>query len=116
MTGEQLLLISVIGSVVFSIGVWWWLRAPLRTMLNQLCDRPGSTDFWSRYTLLMLVIAPLALAVLLSPDAPRTVVAGLRHVLLAVLAGQFLAFGLVGRSLFKALRQAMAGPAAGARA
>lgn len=116
MTGEQLLLISIIGSVSTSIGVWWWLRAALRTMLNQLCDRPGSTDFWSRYTLLMLVIAPLALAVLLSPDAPRTVVAGLRHVLLAVLAGQFLAFGLVGRSLLKAVRQAIAGPAADARA
>ena len=29
----------------------------LRTMLDLLCNRPGSTDFWSRYTLLMLVSA-----------------------------------------------------------
>lgn len=116
MTGEQLLLLSIIGSIGASIGVWWWLRAPLRMMLDQLCERPGSTDFWSRYTLLMLVIAPLALAVFFSPDGPRTVVAGLRYVLLAILAGQFLAFALVGRGLFRAVRQAMTGPATDPRA
>jgi Na+-driven multidrug efflux pump len=115
MTGEQLLWLSIIGSVSASVGVWWWLRAPLRTMLDQLCDRPGSTDFWSRYTLLMLVIAPLALAVLFSPDGPRTLAAGLRYVLLAILAGQFVAFALMGRGLFKAVRQAMTPPANEAR-
>jgi hypothetical protein len=32
-------------------------------MLSQRCDRPGSTNFWSRYTLLMLLIAPLVVVV-----------------------------------------------------
>ena len=112
MSSEQLLWFSILGSLGASVGVWWWLQAPLRTLLDQLCDRPGSTDFWSRYTLLMLIVAPLALAVFFSPDGPRTVAAGLRYVLLAILAGQFLAFALVGRSLFKAVRQAMTPAAA----
>ncbi len=107
MNSETTLLVGVAGSVLTSAGIWWWLRGALRNMLSQLCDRPGSTEFWSRYTLLMLVIAPLAIVVFFIPLETYTTVLVLRRLLLAILLGHFLAFALVGRSLFKALRQAV---------
>jgi predicted permease len=107
MNGELVLLVSVVASVATSAMMWWWLRAPLREMLVQLCERPGSTAFWSRYTLLMLVMAPLAVVVVFSPEQLGQGVDGLRRLLLAILLGHLAAFALVGRSLFKAVRDAL---------
>lgn len=121
MSSEIILLAGVVGSVLTSAGLWWWLRAALRNMLSQLCDRQGTGEFWSRYTLLMLVIAPLAIVVFFVPLETYSTVLALRRILLAILLGHFLAFALVGRSLFKAVRQALDGerpslaPAAAAR-
>lgn len=107
MSSETLLLISVVASLVTSAVMWQWLRISLRTMLGQLCDRPGSTDFWSRYTLLMLVIAPLVIAIFFSPEATRGTVDAIRRILLAILLGNFVGFVLVGRSLYKAVGRAL---------
>lgn len=107
MNSEIVLLIGVTGSVITSGALWWWLRGALREMLAQLCDRPGTTDFWSRYTLLMLVIAPLAIVVFFVPPETDSAVLVLRRILLAILLGHFFAFALVGRSLFKAVRHAL---------
>jgi hypothetical protein len=63
MHDELVLLISMAGSISMSALMWWWLHDALREMLSQRCDRPGSTNFWSRYTLLMLLIAPLVVVV-----------------------------------------------------
>lgn len=108
MANEMILLISMIGSVFTGFTMWWWLKDPLRQMLTQLCDRPGSSDFWARYTLLMLLIAPLSIVVFFSPDAPldtAITVGVMRRVLLAILLGHFFAFALVGRNLFKAINR-----------
>ena len=102
----HLLLTSMITSIVTSLLMWGWLRQPLQQMLDQLCGRPGSTRFWSRYMLLMLLIAPLSLTVIFSPHAYLQYAAALRQLFLAVLLGNFAAFALVGRSLFKTVRQA----------
>lgn len=105
MNGETIMLTGIAASVATSAGIWWWLRGALRNMLSQLCDRPGTNEFWSRYTLLMLVIAPLAIVVFFIPLDTASMVHALRRILLAVLFGHSLAFALVGRSLFKAVRQ-----------
>ena len=106
MSNETALLISMAGSLFTSGILWWWLSAALRELLRQLCDRPGSTDFWSRYIFLMLIIAPLSIAVFFSPDMSYTLtIDALRRILLLILLGQFLTFALVGRSLFNAVRR-----------
>lgn len=105
MSNETALIISIAGSVLTSGILWWWLNTALREMLKQRCDRPGSTDFWSRYTLLMLVISPLTIAVLFSPDTTYSATNALRCIFLTILLGQFIAFALVGRSLFKAVNR-----------
>jgi hypothetical protein len=89
--------------------MWWWLRDALRQILNQLCPRPGSTEFWSRYLRLMLLIAPLAVTLIFSPHPQQDSTEVLRRIILVILLGHFVSFGLVGRSLFKAVN-AFTGP------
>lgn len=102
MYSETVLLIGIAGSIFTSSVMWLWLKEPLREVITQLCDKPGSSDFWSRYTLLMLLIAPLAIVIFFSPDHVVSTVEALRRVFLAILLGHFAAFALVGRSLFNA--------------
>lgn len=102
MYSETVLLIGIASSILTSSIMWLWLKAPLREVITQLCDQPGSPDFWSRYTLLMLLTAPLAIVIFFSPDQTVCTVDALRRILLAILLGHFAAFALVGRSLFKA--------------
>lgn len=104
-------IVSIAGSVLTSGILWWWLNTALREMLKQLCDRPGSTDFWSRYTLLMLVIAPLTITVFFSPDITCCTTNALQRILFTILLGQFTAFALVGRGLFKAVNRKLEQPA-----
>lgn len=106
MTEEILLVAGMLASLLSSAVIWIWLRLPLRQLLDQLCDRPGSTELWSRYLLLMLVIAPLVVVIVFAPLEPGKTLESLRQVALAVLLGQFGAFAVVGRSLLKAVRQA----------
>lgn len=108
MNNEFVLLIGMGGSIATGTLMWWWLRGALREMLNQLCDKPGSTNFWSRYTLLMLLIAPLAVVVFFSPDNLQDTAQVLRRIILSILFGHFATFALVGRSLFKAVREGVA--------
>jgi len=106
MTGEFLLAAGVLASVSTSLLLWSWLRLPLKQLLGQLCGQPGSTEFWSRYMMLMLVIAPLATVIALTPLEPGSTLDAARRTMLVVLLGQFAAFALVGRGLFKAVRRA----------
>jgi hypothetical protein len=108
MNKELVLLISMGGSIATGALMWWWLRGALREMLNQLCEKPGSTNFWARYTLLMLMIAPLMVVVFFSPINLQDTAQVLRRMILAILFGHFVTFALVGRSLFKAVREGMA--------
>lgn len=102
MHSETVLFIGITGSILTSSIMWMWLKEPLREVIAQLCDQPGTPDFWSRYTLLMLLTAPLAIVIFFSPDHIVSTVDALRRILLAILSGHFAAFALVGRSLFNA--------------
>lgn len=108
MTQELVLLLSMAASLATGALMWWWLRGALREMLDQLCEKPGSTNFWARYTLLMLLIAPLLLVVLFSPSQIQDSVQVIRQVTLSILFGHFVTFALVGRSLIKAVREGLA--------
>ncbi len=105
MNSEMVLMISIAGSITTSAVIWWWLRDALREMLGLLCDKPGSSNFWSRYTLLMLLIAPLSVTIILSPDYLHDTTQVVRRIILAILLSHFATFALVGRSLFKAVNK-----------
>ena len=105
MSSEAILISSIFSSLFTSVLLWWWLKDALRGLLGQLCHQGGDTEFWSRYTLLMLVIAPLAVVVMFTPNFPQNVTEAVRHLLLSILLSHFLAFALVGRSLYKAVQR-----------
>ena len=107
MNSESILIISIITSLLTSAILWWWLKASLRNLLNQLCQRGGDTEFWARYTLLMLLIAPLAVVVWFAPDGAQGLQQMLRQLLLTVLLSHFFAFALVGRTLYRAVAQSV---------
>lgn len=107
MSSELWLLISMAVSLGTGLALWHWFSPALRILLEQICQRPGSTEFWLRYTQLMLLMAPLVIAITFSPEADQYTVTSLRRILLAVLIGHFTGFALVGRSLFKAVKEAM---------
>jgi hypothetical protein len=108
MSSEAILITSIFSSLFASVLLWWWLKDALRGLLGQLCHHGGDTEFWARYTLLMLVIAPLAVVVLFTPNFPQSMTEALRHLLLSILVSHFFAFALVGRTLFKAVQKAIA--------
>lgn len=108
MSSEAILTTSIFSSLFTSMLLWWWLKDALRGLLGQLCHRGGDTEFWARYTLLMLVIAPLVVVVLFTPNYSQGMTEAVRHLLLSILASHFFAFALVGRTLFKAVQRAMA--------
>ena len=103
MSSEAILIISIFTSLLTSAILWWWLKSSLRNLLGQLCHRGGDTEFWARYTLLMLLIAPLAVVVWFAPDGAQGLQYMLRHLLLTVLLSHFFAFALVGRTLYRAV-------------
>lgn len=116
MNGELGLLTGMAASIVTSAAIWLWVREALRAMLAQAFERPGSSEFWLRYALLMLVIAPLVLVVFFTPDDVHSTVQVMRRLLLAILLGHFIAFALVGRGLLEAVGRALERETAAARA
>jgi hypothetical protein len=56
----------------------------------------------------MLLIAPLVVAIFFIPDTLQNTTLVVRRIILAILLGHFVAFGLVGRSLFKAVNEKVA--------
>ena len=108
MQSEYILLACTTISLATSAVIWWWLRSALRQVLVQLCDKPGSLEFWSRYTLLMLLIAPLVVTITFMPSPLQDTTEVARRIMLTTLLGHFVSFGLVGRSLFKAVNEKVA--------
>ena len=106
MFSEITLGLAITGSVLTSTLVWLWLKEPLREMITQLCQHAGSSSFWLRYTLVMLLTAPLAVVIFFLPEYPRNALDSLRQIMLTILLGHFFAFALVGRSVFNAMRRA----------
>lgn len=107
MSSESILIVSIFFSLLTSGVLWWWLKGSLRDQLGHLCHKGGDTEFWARYTLLMLVLAPLAVVVLFVPSYPQDITNALRYLLLSVLFSHIFSFALVGRTLFKAAQKSL---------
>jgi hypothetical protein len=62
-TSLQALGICVGISVSLSVLLLVAISAPLRTFIQRLCPGPEAVSFWSRFTLVMLFLSPLFVAV-----------------------------------------------------
>ena len=102
MDSETVLVLGTVGSVITTLLIWLWLSASMLALMEQLNQHPGTAIFWARYTLLMVLIAPLAVVLIFTPDHLVNTVEGVRRILLPILLSHFAAFALIGRSLFNA--------------
>ncbi len=102
MHSETVLIIGTAGSVITTFLIWLWLKASMLDLMEQLNRHPGTAIFWARYTLLMVLIAPLAVVLIFTPDHLVNTLEGVRRILLPILLSHFFAFALIGRTLFNA--------------
>jgi hypothetical protein len=63
MTSLQALAICVGISLTLSVILLVAITVPLRTFIQRLCPGPEAVSFWSRFTLVMLFLAPLFVSV-----------------------------------------------------
>ena len=102
MSSETVLVLGTLGSVLTTLLIWFWLKDSMLDLMEQLNQHPGTSIFWARYTLLMVLIAPLAVVLVFTPDHVVNTVDGVRRILLPILLAHFVAFALIGRSLYDA--------------
>jgi MFS family permease len=100
-------LVEILLSLTVSILALAVLRPALQTILTDLCQGTHRAEFWTRFTLLMLIIGPLLGTFLFSP-APGFQegfwIAGFREVLSHVLMGVFATLGGIGLVIWKTIR------------
>jgi hypothetical protein len=95
-TSLQALAICAGISIGLSVVLLFAIAGPLRIFIQRLCPGPEAVGFWSRFTLIMLFLAPLFLAVavgLPSPLALKNVDMGqlIQRAVTSSISGAFLA-------------------------
>jgi hypothetical protein len=70
-TSIQALAICAGISIALSVILLFAIAAPLRTFIQRLCPGPEAVGFWSRFTLVMLFLAPLFVALAFGMPPPR---------------------------------------------
>ncbi len=107
MSALFLMLLHVLAALMISAIVLWYLRPALNKTIDAMCTKQEDTNFWQRYTVLMMTMTPIILMLMFSDgrsfmnyhDADE-----LRVNLLLILLGQFLGLVIVGRTLWKTTR------------
>ncbi len=100
-------LIEVCLSLTVSIFALWILKGALQNILTDLCREAHRAEFWTRFTLLMLIIGPLLGTFLLSPDSSYSGNPGadhLREILRHVLMGVFATLSGIGFVIWSSIR------------
>jgi hypothetical protein len=101
MSALQAMAIAIAISLGISTLVVAGLMAPLRAVLRRVCPGPEGENFWARFTVLMLYLSPLMIALVFGVPYAKVLEqldAGqlAQRVLSAALFGAFAALGGVG--------------------
>ncbi|MET0498255.1 MAG: hypothetical protein ABW106_08320 [Steroidobacteraceae bacterium] len=99
----QSLGVALFVSLVVSSGLVVALTPPLRGLLRQICPAGAAENFWTRFTVVMLFVAPMLVALLfglpnrasLDPDMGQLV----KQVISATLFGAFATLAGIGWKL-----------------
>lgn len=101
MSALQAMAIAIAISACVSTILVAGLMTPLRGMLRRVCPGPEGENFWARFTVLMLYLSPLLIALVFGvpyTDVLARLDAGelAQRVLAAALFGAFAALGSIG--------------------
>ncbi len=100
-------LIEVSLSLTVSIFALVVLKEALQNILTDLCEESHRAEFWTRFTLLMLIIGPLLGTFLLSPynsNFGNLEANHLREILRHVLTGVFATLSGIGFIIWSSIR------------
>jgi len=93
------LLLAIAVSLLVSTSTLIAIIRPLRRVLGVLCKSGESTPFWVAFTMVMLYIAPLFLAVFWSPIFDSSAVYVVRNALGSALFGTFVGLIVIGSKI-----------------
>lgn len=102
MTHEQLLA-GLLLPLPITLLPLLYLRKAMRPMLTDLCGTAQRADFWLRATLVLALLGALIISLFFGLTTDTDWVEQLRRLLLASLAGSFIAVALVTRGLWRAI-------------
>jgi hypothetical protein len=111
MTSLEALGICAIISLALSVGLIAVIAGPLRALMERVCPGPSAVAFWQRFTLIMLFLSPLFIAVtfgLPSSEFLKTIDAGemIRRAVVSSIVGAFLAMLGMGLWVSSLIRRA----------
>jgi len=105
MNAYLLLFVEALTSVAISLAVLYVLSRPLLNILTRICPDEQAAAFWSSYTKLMLMIAPLLLVLAVDLFSHFSdPLDSLRLALLATLGGLLLGLHAIGKRLGQFVR------------
>lgn len=101
MSALQAMAIAIAVSVCVSTVLVAGLMAPLRAVLRRVCPGPEGENFWARFTVLMLYLSPLLVALVFGvpySNVLETLDGGqlAQRVLSSTLFGAFAALAVIG--------------------
>ena len=96
------LLLAIAVSLLVSTAILIAIVKPLRRVLAMICRSGESTPFWVAFTMVMLYVAPLFLAVFWSPIFDTSLVHVMRTALSAALFGSFVGMIVIGMKIASA--------------
>ena len=101
MSALQAMAIAIVVSVCVSTVLVAGLMSPLRAVLRRVCPGPEGENFWARFTVLMLYLSPLLIALVFGVPYSQELVqldAGqlAQRVLSSALFGAFAALAGIG--------------------
>ena len=100
MSSYLLSFIEILITITSSIVVLYVLSVPLKNVLNRICPDEQAAVFWSCYTKIMLIIAPLVLVLIVDMlQHFSNPLDNLRLTLIAALSGMLMAVHAVGKRL-----------------
>ncbi len=94
--------VAVIISALFATLLYMAIAGPLRSLLRRTCPNSDAVRFWQRFTLVMLYLLPILLAIVFgAPSMERAGSTGLGSVIIhsaiASLVGGFIVLAVMGR-------------------
>jgi len=100
MSSYLLLFIEILITITSSIAVLYVLSVPLKNVLNRICPDEQAAVFWSCYTKIMLIVAPLVLVLIVDMFQHfSNPLDNLRLTMIAALSGMLMAVHAVGKRL-----------------
>lgn len=95
---------GIIVSILISLMTMYYLKPAFLRVLEDSCEKGTGSEFWLRYSFIMLLIAPITLQLFFIPGnlAELSSISQIRWMIGLSMSGLMMGLLIVGRSIWKA--------------